>query len=85
MISSFDENLLPPSQVFMLGNKNNQKEPNLGKKVDEEVFRSVNQIIWPLQWYSCELVHCRGRKALFFARWGRFFFSMAPNRSNNEA
>ena len=40
----------------------------MGNKVDEEVFRSVNQIIWLLQWHSCELVHCRGGKALFFAR-----------------
>ena len=56
----------------------------MGNKVDKEVFRSVNQIIWSLQWHSCELVHCGG-KALFFARWGHFFFSMASNRSNNEA
>ena len=52
MISSFDENLLPSSQVFMVEKKNNRMEPNLGNKVDDEVFHSVNQIIWPLQ--PCE-------------------------------
>ena len=32
--------------------------------MDEEVFRRVNQIIWPLQCHSCRLVHRRGGKAL---------------------